>query len=148
MQRQERMSSVEEEETDHTNKNKVTPIKSWLKKHLDTVNPAPVSKPVYIIPQEPEERPDILSSDGNRSSSEDEDQPRRVKKSPKPRGRPPIRHSTSIGEEDRRSVLPTPSPPQAIPVATVCPPQQQRSSPSGNSDENSINNSYSWSAAA
>ena len=30
---------------------KVTPIKSWLKKHLDTVNPAPVSKPVYIIPQ-------------------------------------------------------------------------------------------------
>ena len=32
--------------------NTVTPIKSWLKKHLDSVKPAlPPSKPVYIIPQ-------------------------------------------------------------------------------------------------
>ena len=68
--------------------NTVTPVKSWLKKHLDSVKipetKKPKSqKPLYIIPQEPEER--MLSS---ASSSEDEDSQSYNKKSPRGRGRP------------------------------------------------------------
>ena len=49
--------------------------------------------------QEPEERPDILSTDEEpTSSSEDEDSPKRTKKSPKPRGRPPVRMGDSPEE--------------------------------------------------
>ena len=73
--------------------NTVTPVKSWLKKHLDSVKvpentgnrrASEKSQPLYIIPQEPEER--VVSS--GVSSSEDEDSPvKRTKKSPRGWGR-------------------------------------------------------------
>eukprot|EP00092_Neocalanus_flemingeri_P005869 GFUD01006317.1.p1 GENE.GFUD01006317.1~~GFUD01006317.1.p1 ORF type:complete len:3795 (+),score=856.15 GFUD01006317.1:678-11387(+) len=73
----------------------VTPIKSWLRKHMDSVKipdhieikNSPEQKPLYIIPQEPEERTCDGYSSGT-SSSEDEDSPKKPKKSPKRRGRP------------------------------------------------------------
>ena len=47
------------EERDSTSQSKVTPIKSWLRKHMDSVKipdhvvnkTSPEQKPVYIIPQ-------------------------------------------------------------------------------------------------
>ena len=67
--------------------NTVTPVKSWLKKHLDSVKVpentarrgSEKTQPLYIIPQEPEER---VESSGV-SSSEDEDSPKPNKKSPR-----------------------------------------------------------------
>jgi len=47
---------------------------------------------ILSLDQEPEERPDVLSSDEEpSSSSEDEDSPKRRKKSQKLRGRPPLK---------------------------------------------------------
>lgn len=94
------------EEADKDNSNTVTPIKSWLKKHLDSVKiPESMgrdqqkSRPLYIIPQEPEER--VLSSEAS-SSSEDEDSWRRQKKSPRRRGRPSVTQKEEITEEHKR----------------------------------------------
>ena len=53
--------------------------------------------------QEPEERPEGFSSGNQTSSSEDEDSVRRIKKSPKPRGRPPMRLSESHDAAPRLS---------------------------------------------
>jgi len=83
------------DEKDSTSQSKVTPIKSWLRKHMDSVKSpdhvanksSPEQKPLYIIPQEPEERTCGAYSSGT-SSSEDEDSPKKPKKSPKRRGRP------------------------------------------------------------
>ena len=48
--RRESSSLVRESSPVDVNTNTVTPIKSWLRKHLDSVRPMP-EKPVYIIPQ-------------------------------------------------------------------------------------------------
>merc|ERR1712130_889954 len=75
------------DEKDSTSQSKVTPIKSWLRKHGDSVKSpdhvanksSPEQKPLYIIPQEPEERTCEAYSSGT-SSSEDEDSPKKPKK--------------------------------------------------------------------
>jgi len=79
---------TEEGDEEPKDSNTVTPVKSWLKKHLDSVKVpentasrrgSEKTQPLYIIPQEPEER---VESSGV-SSSEDEDSPKPNKKSPR-----------------------------------------------------------------
>ena len=86
-ERESEYTFTEEGEEEPKDNNTVTPVKSWLKKHLDSVKVpentqrrgSEKTQPLYIIPQEPEER---VESSGV-SSSEDEDSPKPNKKSPR-----------------------------------------------------------------